>query len=214
MGVTNSGRLKFICEKYSINSEISLNSFGSGMIHAFDDIDTDGTLKPYRMWLRLSTSQLEIRAGLQKINFGSAALLRPLMWFDRIDPRDPLQLTDGVYGLALPRRRWRNRGDQHKLGICCGRCEPEAMIHLGHVMAVGYEALGGNSPLRNQFEEGAQMRITRDLQVRLHAPGSRCCFCRRGSGDLKAHFFVRIWIRGMGPADWAGWTQECTIGEP
>ena len=26
-------------------------------------------------------------------------MLRPLMWFDRIDPRDPLQLTDGVYGL-------------------------------------------------------------------------------------------------------------------
>ncbi|GAI27146.1 unnamed protein product, partial [marine sediment metagenome] len=23
------------------------------------------------------------------------------MWFDRIDPRDPLQLTDGVYGLLL-----------------------------------------------------------------------------------------------------------------
>jgi hypothetical protein len=26
-------------------------------------------------------------------------MLRPLMWFDRIDPRDPLQLTDGVWGL-------------------------------------------------------------------------------------------------------------------
>jgi len=36
---------------------------------------------------------------LQKINFGSATFLRPLMWFDKIDPRDPLQLTDGVYAL-------------------------------------------------------------------------------------------------------------------
>jgi hypothetical protein len=26
-------------------------------------------------------------------------MFRPLMWFDQIDPRDPLQLTDGVYGL-------------------------------------------------------------------------------------------------------------------
>ena len=26
-------------------------------------------------------------------------MLRPLMWFDKIDPRDPLQLTDGVWGL-------------------------------------------------------------------------------------------------------------------
>jgi len=51
------------------------------------------------MWIRLSTKQFELRAGLQKINFGSATLLRPLMWFDKIDPRDPLQLTDGVYAL-------------------------------------------------------------------------------------------------------------------
>jgi hypothetical protein len=41
---------------------------------------------------------MELRFGLQKINFGSATLLRPLMWFDQVDPRDPLQLTDGVWG--------------------------------------------------------------------------------------------------------------------
>jgi hypothetical protein len=51
------------------------------------------------MWLRYSGDRFEVRAGLQKINFGSASMLRPLMWFDRIDPRDPLQLTTGVYGL-------------------------------------------------------------------------------------------------------------------
>lgn len=26
-------------------------------------------------------------------------MIRPLMWFDKIDPRDPLQLTDGVWGI-------------------------------------------------------------------------------------------------------------------
>ncbi|MGB0851271.1 MAG: hypothetical protein ACPGTP_08480, partial [Bacteroidia bacterium] len=46
-----------------------------------------------------SGKQLEVRAGLQKIDFGSATLLRPLQWFNEIDPRDPLQLTNGVYGL-------------------------------------------------------------------------------------------------------------------
>jgi hypothetical protein len=56
-------------------------------------------LKPYRLWLRYTTSHLEIRAGLQKINFGSALIFRPLMWFDKMDFRDPLQLTDGVYAL-------------------------------------------------------------------------------------------------------------------
>jgi len=53
----------------------------------------------YRFWLRFSGNRFEIRAGLQKINFGSASMLRPLMWFDRIDPRDPLKLTRGVYAL-------------------------------------------------------------------------------------------------------------------
>ena len=89
---------KYITGEYSIDAELSLNSYGTGLIHDLDDIETDGKIKPYRLWLRLSGSQFEVRLGLQKINFGSAMLLRPLMWFDRIDPRDPLQLTDGVYG--------------------------------------------------------------------------------------------------------------------
>jgi hypothetical protein len=49
--------------------------------------------------MKFSGDQFEIRGGLQKINFGSASMLRPLMWFDEIDPRDPLQLTDGVWGI-------------------------------------------------------------------------------------------------------------------
>lgn len=57
------------------------------------------TLKPYRVWLRYSGDNWEIRGGLQKINFGTAKMFRPLMWFDRMDVRDPLQLTDGVYAL-------------------------------------------------------------------------------------------------------------------
>ena len=54
--------------------------------------------KPYRVWVRYSNRNWELRIGLQKINFGSAKLFRPLMWFDGVDIRDPLQLTDGVYG--------------------------------------------------------------------------------------------------------------------
>jgi len=79
--------------------EVAANILGSSAIHPFERTHEEGSLKPYRGWARYSTRQLEIRAGLQKINFGSAALLRPLMWFDQIDPRDPLQLTDGVWGL-------------------------------------------------------------------------------------------------------------------
>ncbi|MEO0085837.1 MAG: hypothetical protein ABIK37_04325 [candidate division WOR-3 bacterium] len=65
----------------------------------FDSTGGNLSLKPYRAFLRYSRERFEVRAGLQQINFGSAALLRPLRWFDRLDPRDPLKTTDGVYGL-------------------------------------------------------------------------------------------------------------------
>jgi len=85
--------------KNKIDAEISFNTYGNLMFSgpSYDTVNYD--LKPYRIWLRYSTPHLEIRAGLQKINFGSGYILRPLMWFDRMDYRDPLQLTDGVYGL-------------------------------------------------------------------------------------------------------------------
>ena len=74
--------------------EVSANIYGS-----WQSDNTNGKIKPYRAWASYSTRQFELRAGLQKINFGSAAILRPLMWFDQVDPRDPLQLTDGVWGV-------------------------------------------------------------------------------------------------------------------
>ncbi|MBN1158473.1 MAG: hypothetical protein JXA61_03765 [Bacteroidales bacterium] len=82
-----------------IDFEASANLYGNFGLHPFDTVSFNGKIKPYRIWARFSTTQLELRAGLQKINFGSASILRPLMWFDRIDSRDPLKLTDGVWGL-------------------------------------------------------------------------------------------------------------------
>jgi len=93
-----SGEYK-INEKYTLDAELSGYVSGTATFWSDDSISLDERLKPYRMWARFSGDQFEIRAGLQKINFGSATILRPLMWFDQIDPRDPLQLTDGVYGL-------------------------------------------------------------------------------------------------------------------
>lgn len=79
--------------------EASANLNGTLGTLPFDANYWGGSIKPYRFWVRYSTEQLEIRAGLQKINFGSASMIRPLMWFDKLDPRDPLQLTDGVWGM-------------------------------------------------------------------------------------------------------------------
>jgi hypothetical protein len=81
------------------DSEISFDSYLNYHFTGSDNDISESKIKPYRFWLRLSSERFELRAGLQKINFGSASMLRPLMWFDRIDPRDPLQLTDGVYSL-------------------------------------------------------------------------------------------------------------------
>lgn len=86
-------------EKFSFDAELSLNAFGSGLYWSADSTIWNGKVKPYRAWMKFSGDQFEVRAGLQKINFGSASMLRPLMWFDQIDPRDPLQLTDGVYAV-------------------------------------------------------------------------------------------------------------------
>ncbi len=78
----------------------SLNTYAVADFYG-DTSDSDAGVKAHRIWGRLSTRQMEARIGLQKINFGPAMLLRPLKWFDRIDPRDPLQLTDGVYGALM-----------------------------------------------------------------------------------------------------------------
>lgn len=82
-----------------IDFEASANLSGSVLFHPFNASETYSDVDPYRVWARYSNDQFEVRAGLQKIDFGVATLLRPLQWFNQIDPRDPLQLTNGVYGI-------------------------------------------------------------------------------------------------------------------
>ncbi|MBN2213925.1 MAG: hypothetical protein JW723_06760 [Bacteroidales bacterium] len=92
---------KQLNDKLKVDADISVNLYGTSIIPSFDSIETDGKVKFYRLWVRLSSNQFEARLGLQKINFGPSRFVRPLMWFDQIDPRDPLQITDGVYGILF-----------------------------------------------------------------------------------------------------------------
>lgn len=91
----------FSNEKISIDSEISYN-LALGV-----EKDTTATLRPdlyhnwYRYWLRFSTDQFQARAGLQKIDFGPAQILRSLKWFDTIDPLDEQKESSGVNALLL-----------------------------------------------------------------------------------------------------------------
>jgi hypothetical protein len=88
-------------QRMALDAELSVNAYGSAAAPDWRGVQAEGRVKLYRLWLRLSSSRFEARLGLQKINFGSASLFRPLMWFDRLDPRDPLQITDGASGLLL-----------------------------------------------------------------------------------------------------------------
>ena len=65
-------------------------------------VSGDSDVDAHRIWVRLASAHFETRVGLQQLSFGSATIFRPLMWFDRLDARDPLQFTRGVYG-ALAR---------------------------------------------------------------------------------------------------------------
>ncbi len=85
---------------HRLDAEFAVKAYLVGAAPAWRDLETEGKIREYRMWIRLSSPRTELRAGLQKINFGSAAIFRPLMWFDRIDARDPLQITDGIWGLV------------------------------------------------------------------------------------------------------------------
>ena len=92
----------------TLDGEFSARASASAHLYTNAPGATSADIEPYRGWLRLSTSRFEARLGLQKVAFGSATLFRPMMWFDALDPRDPLQLTEGVYALLL---RYYTRGN-------------------------------------------------------------------------------------------------------
>ncbi|VBB45738.1 conserved exported hypothetical protein [uncultured Paludibacter sp.] len=88
-----------LSEKTKLDFEASLHLNGTMNLSGTDYDTATYVFKPYRLWARYFGENWEIRGGLQQINFGSARMFRPLMWFDGMDPRDPLKLTDGVYGV-------------------------------------------------------------------------------------------------------------------
>lgn len=99
--------IQYIPEYYrsisrNFDGEISLNLAAVKIYGHNTDTEVEKIkVKTYRAWLRFSTNRLNARIGLQKINFGPGKFLRSLRWFDQLDPRDPLQITTGVYGLRL-----------------------------------------------------------------------------------------------------------------
>lgn len=114
---------------HMIDFEASLNIYGSMSFNNFDSTASDGDINLYRLWGRYTGKQIEIRLGMQKIDFGSAMLLRPLQWFDEIDPRDPLKFTNGIYG-ALGRYYFLNNANLW-LWVLYGNANPRGFQIMG-----------------------------------------------------------------------------------
>lgn len=117
-----------------IDFDASANIWASTNFHPFNTSETNGDIEPYRLWARYSRNQFELRLGLQKINFGSATMLRPVQWFNQIDPRDPLQLTNGVYA-ALARYYFLNNANIWLWGL------------IGNEKTRGFDAVESNKKI-------------------------------------------------------------------
>lgn len=90
-----------LAQQLSSDTFIDLEAAVDAWTATGSETEDDWDVELYRLKLRFATARSETRLGLQKINFGPGFLLRPLRWFDRLDPRDPLQITEGVYALRF-----------------------------------------------------------------------------------------------------------------
>jgi len=78
------------------NSQSQFDGFlGTG------DMSSNTNVDLHRLWGRYSSDRIELRYGLQKIAFGPGLILRPLMWFDTIDQKDPTGQTEAVTAVRL-----------------------------------------------------------------------------------------------------------------
>lgn len=178
-----------------IDFEGSAKIFGTAGIRFFDFLRTDGAIKPFRAWARYSSRQFEVRAGLQKINFGSAMVLRPLMWFDQIDPRDPLKLTDGVWGI-LARYYFLNNANLWLWGLY-GNDKPKGWEFAGthsHYPEIGgrvqYPVPHGEAAISYHYRVVDTRKLGEDIPAFAKIPENRIGF------DAKFDVLFGFWLEG------------------
>ena len=173
----------------SIDIEASANLFWTEQWHGGSQVARERTGKPYRLWVRYQTDQWELRAGLQKINFGSAAMLRPLMWFDRIDPRDPLQMTDGIWGV-LGRYFFTNNANIWLWGL------------IGNDKTKGWEVLGSD---RESPELGGRFQMpvpAGEMALTLHQRQASLGFAPENFEPIDEYRFGLDGKWDIGPGLW------------
>lgn len=174
-----------------IDFEGSANLFGELGVTSAPTVTATGNIKPYRLWARYATQGSEIRLGLQKINFGSAQLFRPLMWFDKMDPRDPLQTTDGVWGGLY--RRYLLNNSNFWLWVLTGNKDPKGWELYGTGGNLSPE-MGGRVQLPISSGEAAlSYHFRRADIVRLNLPNQQANEQRIGF-DIRADVTVGLWL--------------------
>ncbi len=153
---------------YYINAMV--DGLGEDTIESYD--------KLYRLWGRYATPSFELRLGLQKIAFGPGMVLRPLMWFDTLDPRDPTGQTEGVGALRLKWYPWPNlalwgwaiRPDHPDEASAGGRAEytfgpGEVALTYHHRKATDLDYAGVSLFLPYVYEDRNEKRFAFDLRL-------------------------------------------------
>lgn len=85
---------------FRLSGELSMDKRLS-LLFEGEDSAQDLEFKLYRAWAAASFRNTELKGGLQHIRMGVAQILRPLRWFDRLEPNSLLQETEGVQALTL-----------------------------------------------------------------------------------------------------------------
>jgi hypothetical protein len=182
-------------DDHKIDFEASLNINGNAGFNPFDSLKATGQLKPYRIWARYSARQFELRVGLQKINFGSATILRPLMWFDQMDPRDPLKLTDGVWGV-LGRYYFLNNANIWLWGLY-GNNKPRGWEFAGTNNS--YPEVGGRIQLpvpKGEIGISYNYRIADTRSLAGLMPAYSMVPENKAGFDFKLDMVVGLWLEG------------------
>ena len=170
----------------------------------------------YRLWGRYTTERLELRLGLQKIAFGPGFFLRPLQWFDTLDPEDPTMQTEGVVALRVryyPTQTvalwgWVVRPDDWRYASPGGRVEwpfgvGEAGLTYYYRRATDLEFSG--APLipfadsENRF--GADLRL--DIMIGLWAEAALAQAGGYNAGPAQSDYYSQVMVGGDYTIPWA-----------
>ncbi len=179
-------------DDFSLAGQFTGSATGKYDLQAGED-DSDLSAKIYRLWLKGGTPQTDVRIGLQRLNFGPAQLLRPLQWFDTLDPTDKLEQTEGVQALLLRHYflnnanvwLWGIRGEGKTRGLTLTQTKedtPELGGRFQYPLPHGEIALTANHRFDTgfkagnlEYETGRETRIGLDarfdLEVGLWAEG-------------------------------------------